>query len=196
MTTWTAWKSVFIHFCICVFKSLHIYVHRVRFWLIVGWLVGFFFNPLASRTVIPSVYRNIWEKLRDGLLSPFTLTYIDVPLQKSPKRRSGPKVVLKVKLVSVITVPFVSSIWKKKWILHWFGKKQISPDRLQQYLSLMPVQQTLSKDTVCFHRLHFSYSEFQLEKHLRESMTTFLQRQRGLRICYLPALNSFHFCKA
>lgn len=114
MTTWTAWKSVFIHFCICVFKSLHIYVQRVRFWLIVCWLVGLFFNPLASRTVVPSVYRNIWEKLRDGLLSPFTLTYINVPLQKSPKRRSGPKVVLKVKLVSVITVPFVSSIWKKK----------------------------------------------------------------------------------
>lgn len=125
MTTWTAWKSVFIHFCICVFKSLHIYVQRVRFWLIVGWLVGFFFNPLASRTVIPSVYRNIWEKLRDGLLSPFTLAYINVPLQKSPKRRSGPKVVLKVKLVSVITVPFISSIWKKNEFYTDLAKKKL-----------------------------------------------------------------------
>lgn len=70
-------------------------------------------NCLAPRTVIPSVYRNIWEKLRDGWLPPFTFTYINVPLQKRPKRRSGQKVVLKVKLVSVITVPFVSSTWKE-----------------------------------------------------------------------------------
>lgn len=81
---------------ICIHSLLHMcfqvstYLCAQSQILIDCWLVGcFFFNPLASRTVIPSVYRNIWEKLRDGLLSPFTLTYINVPLQKSPREGQG-----------------------------------------------------------------------------------------------------------